>query len=131
MIPRNQNSGTNITTTSRMYADPALIAEDNAATESMRNADALAALVTLIERSRPSWHREALCRDHPDVNFHSRAPKHRAAAFSLCGLCPVRERCLDWAVEIGDFTPDTVLGGMDGSARRRIAAARDRVGKAS
>ena len=75
-IPRNGRSSTNVTTNSAMFADPALIAVDNAATESMRAADALAALVTLIERSRPRWHSVAACRDHPDVNFHSRgAPR--------------------------------------------------------
>ena len=54
MIPRNQNSATSITTASSIFADPALIAEDNDATESMRNADALAALVTMIARSKPA-----------------------------------------------------------------------------
>ena len=131
MIARNANTATNITTPSSCFADPAMIAVDNAATESMRNADALAALVTLLERSRPQWHTEASCREHPDVDFHSRSAKHRAAAFSICGFCPVRDRCLDWSIEIGDFTTHTILAGMDGAARRRIAAVRDRAAEAS
>ena len=97
VAPRNGRSSTNITATSAMFADPTLIAVDNDATESMRTADALAALVTLIERSRPRWHSEAACRQHPEVNFHSRGAKQRAAAFTICGGCPVRDRCLDWA----------------------------------
>ena len=130
-IARNGRSSTNVTTNSAMFADPALIAVDNAATESMRAADALAALVTLIERSRPRWHSVAACRDHPDVNFHSRGAKQRSAAFSICGGCPVRDRCLDWAIDIGDFTTDTILAGMDGPARRRIAATRNQIAEAS
>lgn len=119
---RNTYSGTNSTVLSPdVFGDPMLIALGNIANESWDEADDLAPLVTVLELFRPAWHRDAECRNHPDVDFHSRGTAIRAAAFTICGTrCSVRTDCLSWAIEIEDWTP-AILGGTDGPARRRLA----------
>ena len=80
-------------------------------------ADPLAVLFDLFERSRPAWHDEAACRGS-GVDFTATGRKERARAFDICGRCPVRVECLEWAIEVGDEV--AVLGGMDPAARRRM-----------
>ena len=121
MILRSSNVGTNSTVLSACFADPALVALDNMTTDAQRHAGAFGAVLALLERARPQWHREAACRQHPDVDFHSKSKAMRARAFTVCGTCSVRDQCLSWSIdEVEDFT-DAVLAGTNGSARRRIA----------
>ena len=80
-------------------------------------ADPLAVLFDLFERSRPAWHDQAACRGS-GVDFTATGRKERARAFDVCGRCPVRAECLEWAIEVGDEV--AVLGGMDPAARRRM-----------
>jgi hypothetical protein len=115
-----------ITRTSSCFADPALIAEDNAATESQRRTDALGALVSLIQRSRPAWHALGACRGS-SLDFTNTSPKNVAACLQLCGGCNARADCLAWALEIDDRC--AVLGGMDPAARRRLARNRNATDK--
>ena len=79
--------------------------------------DPLAVLFDLFERSRPAWHDQAACRGS-GVDFTATGRKERARAFDICGRCPVRAECLEWAIEVGDEV--AVLGGMDPAARRRM-----------
>jgi Transcription factor WhiB len=70
----------------------------------------------LLDRVRPSWMRDALCREHPEVDFfpHSRP----YAALRICGDCLVRLPCLRYALEnecVG------VWGGTSEQDRRRMA----------
>lgn len=47
------------------------------------------------------------------------SPKERAAAKALCGACPLREACLETALEYGDFAQHGIAGGL--TARERQA----------
>lgn len=87
--------------------------------------DLLAAMLDTLKRSRPDWHDDAACRGATIDFTVTRRERNRAAisaALQVCGRCPVRVECLDWAVEIGDEA--AVLGGTTPSARRRLARQR-------
>lgn len=86
--------------------------------------DLLAALLDTLKRSRPAWHGEAACRGSSlDFTARERDRTTISAALQLCGRCPVRLACLDWALDIGDEA--AVLGGTTPSARRRLARQRN------
>jgi hypothetical protein len=94
-----------------VFGNQAAIVTNQMATDEMRDADALAALVTLLERSRPAWHDAAKCKKHPELDFTSSAPGTISKAIQVCGRCAVRGDCLSWALDIDDRS--AVLGGMD------------------
>jgi hypothetical protein len=80
--------------------------------------EALARALALLERARPKWHRDALCREYPTLNFTSpRSASAIAACLQVCGRCSVLDSCRSWAMEI-DATDGGVYGGMDPAARR-------------
>ncbi|HVF06095.1 MAG TPA: WhiB family transcriptional regulator [Frankiaceae bacterium] len=73
-----------------------------------------------------TWRGAALCRGDDAVHFF--APNHmerkpekdlrEAKARALCASCPVRERCLDHALEVGE--PHGIWGGLNELQRRRL-----------
>ena len=73
-----------------------------------------------------SWQADAACVGHdPEMFFSERF----AAAVAVCAGCPVRERCLSWAIETGQQFG--VWGGMTETPRMRlIRAARKAKGAA-
>jgi hypothetical protein len=77
--------------------------------------DALGTLVAALAGHVPRWHEDAACRGS-GIDFTSNAPKERAAAFELCGRCPVIRECRSWADAIDDRA--AILGGEDWPARR-------------
>lgn len=83
--------------------------------------DPVDTLLEALNHARPSWHDRAACRES-GVDFFSHAKTKRAHAFTICARCPVRDECLNWALEIGDET--AILGGTDPAARRLIARRR-------
>lgn len=81
--------------------------------------------VTAPENTAPglAWRHDAACRDmDPDLFWPlgegATARKQAEEAKSVCAECPVREKCLDWAVETRqDFG---VWGGMTERERRAL-----------
>lgn len=67
---------------------------------------------------RTDWMSSARCREHdPDVFFVRGAAQSRRAV-RICTRCPVRDRCLDYAIEQGiEFG---IWGGMTERQRRRV-----------
>lgn len=72
-----------------------------------------------------------LCRDaDPELFFPTAAPgtaSYRAQvaqAKQVCGVCPVRQECLEFAL---DVLTDGVAGGLDVEERRVLRLQRDRV----
>ena len=71
----------------------------------------------------PAWFDQAACVDAGPDAFFPEKGQDATAALAICGRCPVRGRCADYALEQG-FT-DGVFGGMtpkDRKAGRRRAA---------
>ena len=48
----------------------------------------------------PDWHRKAACKDvsDPDI-FYPERGQPDVEAKAICGQCPVRATCLEWALE--------------------------------
>lgn len=71
----------------------------------------------------PSWHINGLCREYdPDVFFE---PEWEDFAASVCLLCPVKDKCLTWAIETKQQYG--VWGGLTESQRRKTHTKRKRV----
>ncbi|MFB8028316.1 WhiB family transcriptional regulator [Streptomyces sp. NPDC056465] len=76
-----------------------------------------------------NWRTQAACREEdPDLFFPigSTGPALVQAeeAKAVCGTCPVREQCLEWAMENGQDAG--VWGGMDENERRALKRRRAR-----
>jgi WhiB family transcriptional regulator, redox-sensing transcriptional regulator len=67
------------------------------------------ALFDLMARS-PAWHRDAACREHPEVDFFAvRSPAQRPAK-RVCAGCIVLDECRAWAMAQHDL--DGIWGGL-------------------
>ncbi|MCW2529240.1 MAG: transcription factor WhiB [Pseudonocardiales bacterium] len=71
------------------------------------------------------WQGKAVCRGtDPEVFFMgenergSRKRLHEERAKAMCAQCPVRQACLDWAVEVGEAFG--VWGGTTPGERQRL-----------
>ena len=74
----------------------------------------------------------AACRDHdPELFFpvgaHGPALEQLAAAKAVCGTCPLRAACLDWALETGQEAG--VWGGTGEDDRRAMRRTTLQVGQ--
>jgi len=77
-----------------------------------------------------SWRVHGLCRDDEAVYFF--APPHferkpekdarEGQARALCGACPVRDECLDYALTLQE--PHGIWGGLNELERRRLSSRR-------
>ena len=72
------------------------------------------------------WRDRAMCLDvEPEVFYPAAlrpgARSHNNEALKLCGMCPVKAECLDWAYEINDQW--AVLGGLTVRQRAKTRAA--------
>ncbi len=73
---------------------------------------------------RPEWHHKALCRAYPPDWWHptqgnANGPTARRARNICNTYCPVREKCLNWAIEHGE---EGIWGGLNAPQRRELAA---------
>lgn len=71
------------------------------------------------------WYNDAACAGSDVELFYSEHPADIRSALQLCQGCPVRQPCLDAAMD--DREPFGVWGGTDGAARRRIFRRQDRL----
>lgn len=69
---------------------------------------------------RPDWHRDAACKEHPEVDFFAGTYAALDAAVDVCGRCLVRSECR----EAGMDEPAGVWGGLTPEERRRLRAER-------
>lgn len=65
------------------------------------------------------------CNDQVEVfdaatDSHDLRGEATLAAKAVCAVCPVRSRCLEWALAIDE--PEGILGGLSPHERRRLGA---------
>jgi WhiB family redox-sensing transcriptional regulator len=82
---------------------------------------ALHAYVGLLIELGPvePWQRDALCREHPDVEFFIERGASSAPAKAICRCCAVRDECLAYALAQPSPFPG-IWGGLSERERRRI-----------
>lgn len=92
----------------------------------MGNLDLLAALMADVpvipvgmRYMKPSWMRDALCLEHPEVSFFPGRGESVAPAKGVCSSCIVRDECLAYALDIG-WTVFGIWGGTSESERKRL-----------
>lgn len=73
-----------------------------------------------------SWRQRAACRDvDPELFFPPLGDRYAAAdAREVCARCPVRDACLEWAMDAG--VEYGVWGGLTGHERKALRAERRR-----
>jgi WhiB family redox-sensing transcriptional regulator len=93
-----------------------------------RYVQSMAALRPLVEPVRldldTGWMQAGNCRNHPASLFFPRDGTGVEAARQVCSTCPVRQACLDYAID--HRIEHGVWGGTSERARRRILRARQR-----
>lgn len=76
-------------------------------------------LAALDAPPRPAWQRDALCREHPDVDYFS--AKRPDPAKAVCQRCLCRAECLQWALDDPALDAgDAILGGLTVAERRAL-----------
>ena len=73
----------------------------------------------LRSRSVP-WESDALCREHPEVNFYPNPYESSEPAKAVCGECLVKRECLVFALSNRDAFRYGVWGGTDPEERREL-----------
>ena len=59
----------------------------------------------------PTWHADALCREHPEVNFFPKRGQDPRPAKAVCHRCSVQGECREWALAQGVLLAG-VFGGL-------------------
>lgn len=95
--------------------------------QEQRRAEALEELAELmrLEDNDFEWHDRAACKGLPSEIFFlpvGGSPTHKQNAVSVCNGCPVKERCLDWAVN--NRVEHGIWGGKSERERRIVARER-------
>jgi WhiB family redox-sensing transcriptional regulator len=80
-------------------------------------AEVYACLAELLA-GRPAWQRDALCLEHPEVDFLPARGEPSGPAKAVCVRCMVRDECL--AVAMADSSLSGVWGGLSGGQRRAL-----------
>jgi hypothetical protein len=70
----------------------------------------------LLEQLRPEWQHDGLC--GPDLNWWPARGDTFKEQLALCGRCPVRQQCLDYA--LADPTLEGIWGGTSHKARKQM-----------
>lgn len=79
--------------------------------------DDLPSLDDLIDR--PAWMLDALCREHPEVNFFPERGQPSAPAKAVCARCLVRRECADYAGTA--VTVHGIWGGLSSKQRKQVS----------
>lgn len=72
---------------------------------------------------RPSWQADALCKEHPEVNFFPDPSQSAAPASAVCARCLVASECLSYALSETGIAG--VWGGTSDEERRALEPASD------
>ncbi|MEJ7765022.1 MAG: WhiB family transcriptional regulator [Acidimicrobiales bacterium] len=80
------------------------------------------ALLEAVERNRPSWQADALCREYPLVSWFVEKGETTATAKRICGRCLVLTDCRRWALEQGPELAG-VFGGLSARERAQLRPA--------
>ncbi len=76
-------------------------------------------LTELVEGYRLRWKNDALCASMDPVLFFPDKGKNARAAKQVCRQCPVREQCLDYALETNQSFG--VWGGFTEGERTKLS----------
>lgn len=80
-------------------------------------------LLEMIIRGRPSWQRDALCREHPELSWFLTPGQDPLPARRICDACLVHYECKRWALEQGPELQG-MWAGTSPKDRRQIRAGR-------
>lgn len=81
------------------------------------------ALVELLQR--PDWHRDAACREYPDLSWFPERGQQVDELKAICDGCLVRRECLDAALDFGSLCLG-IWGGTSARQRRPLLAVHGR-----
>ena len=76
-----------------------------------------------------TWRDEAACRNEDTGIFFEDSDAGVAAAIAICGVCPVREECLEFALQTRQV--DGIWGGLTEPERRRVRRRRQAAARAT
>ena len=68
----------------------------------------------------PEWMDSAACAEYPGELWYPEPSESGTEAKRICQSCPVREKCLTWALETGE--PWGIWGGLGPGTRNRLRA---------
>lgn len=68
---------------------------------------------------RPAWHRDALCKEFPELPWYPERGQSTVETKAVCARCLVREECLAAAMSNFDDRMFGIWGGTSGRERRR------------
>lgn len=84
----------------------------------------LATVVGGVPMTAPEWMSDAACSGAPlDLFFPLPGQSHREAV-AYCRQCPVRERCLDYALGYPDRDLPGIWGGLSENQRNKLRRTR-------
>ena len=75
-------------------------------------------MALLNPRTDVRWRDDAACRGHDTDDFFPATDEEAGPAKAICGACPVREECLEFA--LATRQEDGVWGGLTETERRRL-----------
>jgi WhiB family transcriptional regulator, redox-sensing transcriptional regulator len=81
-------------------------------------------LARIIATAAKAWTGDALCAQADPDTFFAEGTHRTTLAKAICGRCPVRQSCLDFALETGEESG--VWGGLDPHERQLILWRRKR-----
>ena len=76
---------------------------------------------------KTDWFDDAACRDADTAVFFPTSDAHAAEAQAICAACPVREECLEYALETRPA--DGVWGGLTSIERHRVIRRRQKAAR--
>ena len=71
-----------------------------------------------MQEQKLMWRQQAACRDADTELFFPESDTAAGPALAICGECPVREACLDFALATNQA--DGIWGGATETERRRL-----------
>jgi WhiB family transcriptional regulator, redox-sensing transcriptional regulator len=82
-----------------------------------------------VPRVAEDWRNDAACKGSDVSVFFPASDEEAGPAKSVCASCPVRERCLEWALSTSQ--DDGIWGGLTGVERRRLRRRRRAAARAA
>jgi WhiB family redox-sensing transcriptional regulator len=80
-----------------------------------------------FDMTETEWFDDAACRDVDTDIFFPVSESQADAAKAICAVCPVREECLEYAIETRPG--DGVYGGLTASERHRLIRRRQKAAR--